>query len=204
MMCGTSTGGILAILLGIMKIDMINCKKVYYAIGEEIFGADAKFLPIPSYYDSKKFEKFLKNNCKRLLSAEDPMLRDAPPDEDTPHVNVHVWLNFGVCYYFDCYCCVIVVVVVVFCCRLLVVGYCWLLLLRCCVVAVVLPLLLLLLLLLCVLLLCCCCVCCCCIVVVVVVVVVVVAVLCCRLLIIVGYCWVVVVVVIVVVILLLF
>lgn len=65
MICGASTGAILAFLIGIKKVPLEECERTYKKLSMDIFeqntliGTGKLFLN-HAYYDTAKFEKILK------------------------------------------------------------------------------------------------------------------------------------------------
>lgn len=79
LICGASTGAILAFLLGIKKVPLEECERTYKKLSVDIFEQNAligtgKLFWSHAYYDTAKFEKILKNeggDAKMIDSAKD-------------------------------------------------------------------------------------------------------------------------------------
>lgn len=79
LICGASTGAILAFLLGIKKVPLEECERAYKKLSVDIFEQNAligtgKLFWSHAYYDTAKFEKILKNeggDAKLIDSAKD-------------------------------------------------------------------------------------------------------------------------------------
>lgn len=77
--CGASTGAILAFLLGIKKVPLEECEHTYKKLSLDIFEQNAligtgKLFWSHAYYDTAKFEKILKKDggdAKMIDSAKD-------------------------------------------------------------------------------------------------------------------------------------
>jgi len=57
MIVGTSTGGIIAIAIGLLKMEISDVRKMYYEFGKEVFKNKRK---LPAFYDSENVESILK------------------------------------------------------------------------------------------------------------------------------------------------
>ncbi|KAJ9642435.1 hypothetical protein H2199_004816 [Coniosporium tulheliwenetii] len=87
MIGGTSTGGIIAIMLGRLRMNLDECEDAYLKLSRRIFqpkrrfGMAAKaadFLQANGRFDSKKLEEIIKE-CIRTKLDEDALLKDADP-----------------------------------------------------------------------------------------------------------------------------
>ncbi|KAH0265381.1 FabD/lysophospholipase-like protein, partial [Aureobasidium melanogenum] len=92
-MFGTSTGGIIAIMLGRLRMDIEKCIEVYQNLGTQIF---AKKQPLyflgQDKYDYKKLEKFIKETARhqsRLPTRQDD--QDGPWMHDPSVLNKNEW-----------------------------------------------------------------------------------------------------------------
>ncbi|KAL1301849.1 hypothetical protein AAFC00_006034 [Neodothiora populina] len=88
-MFGTSTGGIIAIMLGRLRMSVDGCIEVYKKFGREIFGNKRKlwFLRY-NKFNYKKVEAFMQDmvvkHCKDAKKEDSPLLRN-PADEQPNH-----------------------------------------------------------------------------------------------------------------------
>jgi calcium-independent phospholipase A2-gamma len=66
--CGSSTGAILAFLLGVKKTSLDECTQMYRRLAQEIFSMNTligtgKLFFNHAYYDTLKFENILRWGC---------------------------------------------------------------------------------------------------------------------------------------------
>jgi calcium-independent phospholipase A2-gamma len=85
--CGTSTGAVLACLLGVYKIPLDDCEKYYKAFLQKIFERNlasglGNLLMSQAYYDTKCWETMLKE------AMGDKLLIQSARDETTPKIAV--------------------------------------------------------------------------------------------------------------------
>ena len=85
LICGSSTGAILAFLLGVKKTSLDECTQMYRHLGQEIFSVNTligtgKLFFNHAYYDTLKFENILRDALGEIR------LVDTAADKDTPKV----------------------------------------------------------------------------------------------------------------------
>jgi predicted acylesterase/phospholipase RssA len=96
MIAGTSTGGLIAIMLGRLRMSVNDCIEAYQRLSEKIFTpvhsnsnvagrAVAKF-KAEGKFDSEPLETTVKQMCQEHLSSESELMRD--DDKDAPKVFV--------------------------------------------------------------------------------------------------------------------
>lgn len=84
MIGGTSTGGIIAIMLGRMKMDVEQCMQAYTDLADEVF-LPKHTLPINPFgkvqarFDAKALEDAVKKYLNKLSLSEESLLQDATP-----------------------------------------------------------------------------------------------------------------------------
>lgn len=71
LICGSSTGAILAFLLGVKKISLDQCTQIYRHLAQEIFSVNTfigtgKLFLNHAYYDTAKFENILRFGLELL------------------------------------------------------------------------------------------------------------------------------------------
>lgn len=92
MICGTSTGGIVATLVGLLKQSPASVGKLYDELGKEVFGKGRSFWSQVwngHFYDPKTLEKAVKNLLGN--TQENTCMNQIPPRVDqTPHVRVYL------------------------------------------------------------------------------------------------------------------
>ena len=86
LICGVSTGAILAMLLGPLKKDLNSCDDMYRMISKKLFVSDflrgtSRLLLTHAYYDSQVWEKILKE-----VYSEDKTLIETSLQPDVPKV----------------------------------------------------------------------------------------------------------------------
>ncbi|KAG6876907.1 hypothetical protein C0993_012163 [Termitomyces sp. T159_Od127] len=84
MICGTSTGGLIAIMLGRLQMTISECIKVYESLASDIFSAHRaqrtwNFSTTGAYYKAKYFEEGLKNLIKEKTGDENASMLDPDP-----------------------------------------------------------------------------------------------------------------------------
>ena len=96
--CGTSTGGILALLLGVLKIDVERTLEIYKELGEQVFPLDEQawlkkafsLVTNKEMYRSDNLENILKTEIKRAGHIEDQLLSSTEiqpsSEKNIPHV----------------------------------------------------------------------------------------------------------------------
>jgi predicted acylesterase/phospholipase RssA len=80
MICGTSTGGIIALLLGSQRNTIQDAETLYDEFIDKVFGTKSSFKLIRSkaFYDEKEFEKLLYQMCGDQLLLDSNQLRHCP------------------------------------------------------------------------------------------------------------------------------
>lgn len=67
-MYGTSTGGLIATMLGRLRMSVPQCLEIYRQVGNDLFGHKRSVLPLTTKYHHKPLEKavqrIVKNYCK--------------------------------------------------------------------------------------------------------------------------------------------
>lgn len=86
LICGVSTGAILAMLLGALKKDLATCEDLYRLVSKNLFVSDfwrgtSRLLWTHAYYDSSVWEKILKE-----VFTEDKSLIETSLQHDVPKV----------------------------------------------------------------------------------------------------------------------
>ncbi|KAI9836887.1 MAG: hypothetical protein M1819_001052 [Sarea resinae] len=99
---GTSTGGIIAILLGRLRQDVPTCIKIYAELSEEIFKHDRSIkifgtkLPIgPNRFSGAVLEASIKKSLKKLGFKEDELLWDDNLFEEVEETGETIWTDTG-------------------------------------------------------------------------------------------------------------
>lgn len=92
-MYGTSTGGLIATMLGRLRMSIPQCIDIYRIVGEEVFGRKRSFIPLATKYSSTPLElnvqKVVQKHCKRHGDSCDgqdwhPWALDGYGDKFTP------------------------------------------------------------------------------------------------------------------------
>ncbi|KIM42911.1 hypothetical protein M413DRAFT_26876 [Hebeloma cylindrosporum] len=98
LICGTSTGGLIAILLGRFGLSCEEAVDVYKEIGATMFGGEADLGKIwgniihGEQFSSAMFEKKLEEIVARYTGSKDTLLRPAKSSPDTVvHESTRVW-----------------------------------------------------------------------------------------------------------------
>lgn len=91
LICGVSTGAILAVLLGLEKMPIEDAEKIYHDISIQIFKQNVIYGNIGwvsrhSYYDTKFFEDLLQNLCFRC--GHDILMSDFYRSKNTPKIAI--------------------------------------------------------------------------------------------------------------------
>jgi len=70
--CGTSTGGIIATLLGIKQLSIGEVDVLYDALIDKIFGkgSNVKLVSQQAFYEEEGWEKILEQLCGRALMLD--------------------------------------------------------------------------------------------------------------------------------------
>ncbi|KAG6916204.1 hypothetical protein DXG01_007834 [Tephrocybe rancida] len=84
MICGTSTGGLIAIMLGRLQMTIPECIEVYTSLASDIFSANflqrsKNFATTGAYYKKDKFEAGLKKIIKEKTGNENASMLDPDP-----------------------------------------------------------------------------------------------------------------------------
>ena len=78
---GVSTGGILAVCLGLLKLSVLETRQIYIDMGKEVFAKKNSLLDQGFYYDAAVLETFLRSRLGERA------FRDFPPKPGaTPHL----------------------------------------------------------------------------------------------------------------------
>ncbi|KAG6916206.1 hypothetical protein DXG01_007836 [Tephrocybe rancida] len=85
MICGTSTGGLIAIMLGRLQMTIPECIEVYTSLASDIFSASflergKNFATTGAYYKKDKFEAGLKKIIKEKTGNENASMLDPDPN----------------------------------------------------------------------------------------------------------------------------
>ena len=75
--CGTSTGGIIAALLGIKQLSIGEVDVLYDELIDKIFGKGSrvKLVSQQAFYDEEQWEKILEQLCGRALMLDSNQVR---------------------------------------------------------------------------------------------------------------------------------
>ncbi|KAK5277135.1 hypothetical protein LTR16_010193, partial [Cryomyces antarcticus] len=63
-MYGTSTGGLIATMLGRLRMTVRDCLTIYRQVGEDLFGHKRNVVPLATKYHHKPLEKAVQNIVK--------------------------------------------------------------------------------------------------------------------------------------------
>lgn len=89
LICGTGTGGLIAIMLGRLRLDLETCKEVYIRMTRKVFETDKTFAGIPfrsTLFKASKLEEAIKE-CVRehtIYENEGNDSPDASPSSPVP------------------------------------------------------------------------------------------------------------------------
>ncbi|KAH8726747.1 acyl transferase/acyl hydrolase/lysophospholipase [Phaeosphaeriaceae sp. PMI808] len=82
MICGTSTGGLIAIMLGRLRMSVADCIDAYLSLSDCVFRKIGHRITIKGKiqgrFDSKKLEQAIREVIKKQGLHEDTLLQDAP------------------------------------------------------------------------------------------------------------------------------
>jgi hypothetical protein len=65
-MYGTSTGGLIATLLGRLRLTVPQCLEIYREVGNDLFGTKRSFMPFATRYDHTPLEEAVKKIVKKF------------------------------------------------------------------------------------------------------------------------------------------
>lgn len=80
LICGTGTGGLIAIMLGRLRLDLETCKEVYIRMTRKVFETDKTFAGIPyrsTLFKASKLEEAIKE-CVREHTVYENEGNDSP------------------------------------------------------------------------------------------------------------------------------
>lgn len=63
-MYGTSTGGLISVMLGRLRMTVPQCLEIYRQVGNDLFGHRRNVLPLATKYSHKPLEKAVRNIVK--------------------------------------------------------------------------------------------------------------------------------------------
>lgn len=73
-MYGTSTGGLIATMLGRLRMSVLQCLRIYVEVGDDLFGRRRSRVPLATKYDHKPLEsavqKIVRLHCKEHPPGE--------------------------------------------------------------------------------------------------------------------------------------
>lgn len=78
MICGTSTGGIIALMLGRLRMSINDTRDVYSEVSKDVFGRPKSGKSTEGRYSAKNMEKILKAAIEK--HGQDPELKLIPED----------------------------------------------------------------------------------------------------------------------------
>jgi hypothetical protein len=84
LICGTGTGGLIAIMLGRLRLDLETCKEVYVRMTRRVFETDKTIAGIPyrsTLFKASKLEEAIKE-CVREHTIHETEGNDGPPVEE--------------------------------------------------------------------------------------------------------------------------
>lgn len=100
--CGTSTGGIVAVLLGINRMEMDDVEILYDNLISKIFGKGSglKLVTDKAYYDEASWEQVLDNICKDELLVDSnkyncPRVFCVSANVSSAPQKVQLWTNYN-------------------------------------------------------------------------------------------------------------
>ena len=70
-MYGTSTGGLIATLLGRLRLTVPQCLEIYREVGNDLFGTKRSVVPFATKYDHRPLEEAVKNIIKKHCIQHD-------------------------------------------------------------------------------------------------------------------------------------
>jgi hypothetical protein len=86
-MYGTSTGGLISVMLARLRMTVPQCLDIYRRVGHELFGHRRNVLPLATKYDHKPLEKavqdIVREYCKEHDSCSGDDWHPWNPDEET-------------------------------------------------------------------------------------------------------------------------
>jgi hypothetical protein len=75
-MYGTSTGGLIATMLGRLRMPLPNCLEIYKDVGDKLFGKKRSSMPLATKYDHEPLEEAV----KRIVQTHCPVVHDVATD----------------------------------------------------------------------------------------------------------------------------
>lgn len=88
--CGTSTGGILAVALGLLRMTTDQAQELYLKLAKDVFGNKRSLITNPSFYRAEPLEKVLQSVCGKTA-----LMSDLSPDAGLPHVCITCMSSVG-------------------------------------------------------------------------------------------------------------
>ena len=97
LICGTGTGGLIAIMLGRLRLDLETCKEVYVRMTRKVFETDKTIAGIPyrsTLFKASKLEEAIKECVKEhtIFESEgndgDPVIEEMSPMAPLPPAGV--------------------------------------------------------------------------------------------------------------------
>ncbi len=94
-MCGTSTGGLIVLLVCLLKIPIEECKDLYMSFGKKVFDGSTGMLSMVSalctggsMHSHEVLEMLVKDATQKWSGSESRKLCELPPNANTPHIAV--------------------------------------------------------------------------------------------------------------------
>jgi hypothetical protein len=70
-MYGTSTGGLISVMLARLRMTVPQCLEIYRKVGHELFGHRRNILPLATKYDHKPLEKAVQDIVRQYCKEHD-------------------------------------------------------------------------------------------------------------------------------------
>jgi hypothetical protein len=91
-MYGTSTGGLISVMLARLRMTVPQCLEIYRKVGHELFGHRRNVLPLATKYHHKPLEKAVQEIVRQYCKEHDSCIGDDwhpwdPEDETGAEVN---------------------------------------------------------------------------------------------------------------------
>jgi hypothetical protein len=97
-MYGTSTGGLIAVMLARLRMTVPQCLEVYRTVGQDLFGHRRSWLPLATKYNHRPLEnavrEVVKRHCKEHVDDEEEeerVVKAKTPDGITSLGNSSTW-----------------------------------------------------------------------------------------------------------------
>lgn len=87
LICGTGTGGLIALMLGRLRLDLETCKEVYVRVTRKVFETDKTIAGIPyrsTLYKASKLEEAIRECVKEHTIFDDEGNDDPAAETRTP------------------------------------------------------------------------------------------------------------------------